>query len=60
MTVEYELSIPRRYYEYISRFEDKYQVHLTQRERHILGIEPLLQYQGVVFAGSGIVLQSID
>jgi len=60
LTVEYELSIPRRYYEYISRFEDKYQVHLTQRERHILGIEPLLQYQGVVFAGSGIVLQSID
>jgi|GEM_PF-4139834 len=43
----------------MSDLEREYGISLTERERHILGLEEVFEYRGVVFAGTGILMSNI-
>jgi hypothetical protein len=60
LKIEYQLSMSPYYLRLISQLEKQYDISLTDRERHILGVKPLFEYRSVVFAGTGISLTQIS
>lgn len=57
--ITYDLTVPNSYIRMIGDLEHEYGISLTDRERHILWLDEEFAYQSVVFAGTGIVLDSI-
>lgn len=57
--INYQLNIPKQYIRMMTDLEHEYGISLTERERHILGLDPVFEYSSVVFAWSGIVMDSI-
>jgi Protein of unknown function (DUF4012) len=60
LKIDYKLSIPQQYIRTITQLQKQYNISLTSRERHILGIDPLFEYRSVLFAGTGIILDKVS
>lgn len=59
LRIAYDLTVPNSYIRMIGDLEREYGISLTDRERHILWLDEEFAYRSVVFAGTGIVLDSI-
>ncbi len=58
--INYTLSVPSQYLRTIDQLQEQYGINLTDRERHILGLNPLFEYRSVVFAGTGIIFDQVS
>ena len=59
LEIVYDLNVPQYYIRMMRDLELKYDISLTERETHILSIDPVYEYKSVVFAGDGIEFTSI-
>lgn len=59
LLINYDLKVPQYYVRTIRELERQYQIELTDRETHILWLDPVYEYKSVVFAGSGIIFDRI-
>jgi hypothetical protein len=57
--ITYYLKQSPQYLRYMTQLSDSFDVILTKRERHILWLDPVVKYQSVVFAGTGITMTKL-
>jgi hypothetical protein len=49
VSIRYNLHVPEQYISYIAELEKEYEIALTEREIHILAVQPRWATRGVVY-----------